>query len=103
MIADATLRLAVLLTPHFAADTTPPTPPPYENPDAVTPGAWGFAIFAFVAILVIVLAFDLVRRIRRVRYREEIAQKLDAEQGEPAERGQQAERGDQGAGPSAGG
>lgn len=82
MIADAALRLAVFLTPHFAAETTPPTPPPYEDPDAVTPGAWGFAIFAFVAILVIVLAFDLVRRIRRVRYREEISRKLDGEQGE---------------------
>lgn len=82
MIADAALRLAMFLTPHFAADTTPPTPPPYEDPDAVTPGAWGFAIFAFVAILVIVLAFDLVRRIRRVRYREEISRKLDGEQGE---------------------
>lgn len=51
-----------------------------ENPDLVTPGVWGFVITFGVAVVVVLLIMDMVRRIRRVRYRDDIARKLDAEQ-----------------------
>lgn len=52
--------------------------------DEVTPGWVGFAITAVFMVVVILLIFDMVRRIRRVRYRgeaqERIAAELEAEQ-----------------------
>jgi len=61
-----------------------PTPIPPSNVDEslVGPGIWGFAIFAFVAIVSILLIADMVRRTRRVRYRAEIQQRLAAEAAE---------------------
>ena len=61
-----------------------PTPIPPSNIDEslVTPGVWGFAIFAFVAIVSILLITDMVRRTRRVRYRAEIQERLAAEAAE---------------------
>lgn len=57
--------------------------PPIEvDPVLVTPGVVGFVITAVVGISVILLILDMVKRIRRVRYREEIAQRLDAESAE---------------------
>ena len=54
--------------------------PPIEvDPVMVTPGVIGFVITAAVGISVSLLILDMVKRIRRVRYREEIAQRLDAE------------------------
>lgn len=49
------------------------------DPNAVTPGVIGFVVTFIVMIAVLLLVLDMVRRVRRVRYREEIAQKLDAE------------------------
>lgn len=49
------------------------------NPDLVTPGVVGFFATFFVAGMTVLLVFDLVRRIRRSRYREEIGLLLDAE------------------------
>lgn len=64
-----------------AASATPsPSPAPDFNPDTVTPGLVGFGITFLIAVAVVLLVFDMVRRIRRVRYRDEIRQKLDAEQ-----------------------
>jgi hypothetical protein len=40
----------------------------------------GFAVTFLLAVAVVLLVLDMVRRIRRVRYRAEIAEKLDAEQ-----------------------
>jgi len=80
MIADALLRASVWL-----AATPTPTPTGGPSEDQVTPGVVGFLVTFLVAVAAVLLVLDMVRRIRRVRYREEIAQKLDAEQA--AERG----------------
>ena len=50
------------------------------NPDIVTPGVVGFAATLLVALVTVFLVWDMVRRIRRQRYRAEIEAKLDAEQ-----------------------
>ena len=47
------------------------------DPNSVTPGVVGFIVTFAVMIAVLLLVLDMVRRVRRVRYREEIAQKLD--------------------------
>lgn len=62
------------MTPYAADAAT--------NPDLVTPGVWGFVITFAVAVVIVLLIMDMVRRIRRVRYRDDIARKLDAEQHE---------------------
>lgn len=55
--------------------------PPIEvDPILVTPGVVGFVVTFAVAMAALLLIIDMVRRVRRVRYREEIARKLDAEQ-----------------------
>lgn len=50
------------------------------NPVMVTPGVIGFVATFGVAIASLLLILDMVRRVRRVRYREEISAKLDAEE-----------------------
>jgi hypothetical protein len=58
-----------------------PTPKPkVPNADLVTPGVWGFVITFMVAVVTVLLIIDMTRRVRRTRYRAEIAEKLDAEQ-----------------------
>ena len=59
----------------LAVSTPEPSAPP---PELVTPGPWGFGAIAFVAIAVFFLVWDMLRRIRRGRYREEVNQDLDA-------------------------
>ena len=60
----------------FAAMPTPSADP---SETFYSPGLLGF-IFTFVlAGLAILLIFDMVRRMRRVRYRAEIREKLAAE------------------------
>lgn len=57
-----------------------PTPTPTSiDPDLVTPGWIGFAITALLILAVIGLIFDMVRRMRRVRYREEARDRIAAE------------------------
>ena len=45
--------------------------------NSVTPGVIGFIMTFGVMIAVLLLVIDMVRRVRRVRYRQEIADKLD--------------------------
>ncbi len=45
-----------------------------------SPGTIGFIMTFVVAGLSVLLIFDMVRRVRRVRYRAEIQAKLEAEQ-----------------------
>lgn len=59
---------------------TTPLPTSTINPDLVTPGPAGFVAIALVAVAVILLIWDMQRRIRRVRYRAEVAEMLDAEE-----------------------
>lgn len=57
-----------------------PTPAPTDAANDAGPGVWAFVVTAAVAVAVILLIIDMVRRMRRVRYREEVAARLDAEQ-----------------------
>lgn len=61
------------------------------DPNLVTPGVVGFFATFFIAGMTVLLVFDLVRRIRRSRYREEIGLLLDAEVAATAEAEAQAE------------
>ena len=59
------------------------SPVPTESADPATtfysPGTLGFIMTFFVSAAAIALIFDMVRRVRRVRYRAEIEAKLEAE------------------------
>jgi hypothetical protein len=58
-----------------------PSPSPSVDPETTfySPGTIGFIATFGMAIGAALLIADLVRRIRRVRYRAEIQEKLDAE------------------------
>lgn len=58
---------------------TEPTPAPDFDPNSVTPTWVGFAITFLVAVAAVLLIMDMVRRIRRTRYRAEIQERLQAE------------------------
>lgn len=47
--------------------------------NSVTPGWVGFAITFAVAACTVFIVIDMVRRVRRVRYRGEIREQLEAE------------------------
>jgi hypothetical protein len=63
----------------FGDNTPMPTPTSTVPPEIVTPGFAGFAVVIVVVAAVILLIWDMNRRIRRVRYREEVRDELDAE------------------------
>ena len=50
--------------------------------DQITPGTWGFLLTAFVVVLTILLIVDMVRRLRRVRYRAQVEEQRAAAAGE---------------------
>lgn len=57
--------------------------PPIEvDPVLVTPGVVGFLVTFLVAAASLALIIDMARRVRRVRYRQEISQRLDRESSE---------------------
>lgn len=68
--------LAALLSAATPTPTTPVSP----DPDLVTPGVIGFLATAFVAVAVIFLVWDMMRRIRRGRVRADIREELEAEE-----------------------
>lgn len=61
-------------------ETPMPTPTMTVDPKLVTPGFVGFAAVVILVVVVILLILDMNRRIRRVRYREEVREELDAEE-----------------------
>lgn len=61
-------------------DFSTPTPTSTVDPDTVTPGFAGFVAIAFLAVVVVFLLIDMLRRIRRAGYRADIAADLDAEE-----------------------
>jgi len=61
-------------------DTPMPTPTMTVDPQLVSPGFIGFAAVVVILIAVVLLILDMNRRIRRVRYREEVREELDAEE-----------------------
>lgn len=71
----------------WLATTPTPTPTSTVNPDNVTPGVIGFIGTAVIAIALVFLLIDMLRRIRRAGYRAEIAEELDAEATERAGEG----------------
>lgn len=74
-MSDLLLRASVRL-----AATPSPTPTGGPSDDQVTPGIIGFVVTFLIAVAAVLLILDMVRRVRRVRYRSEIAERLDAEQ-----------------------
>ena len=67
----------------LVAATSVPTPVPVPgfdgDPNVVTPGVIGFVLTLLVAVVTVLLVFDMTRRVRRVRYREQVNAALDAE------------------------
>ena len=61
------------------------TPTPFPTPgftgdaNTISPGIVGFVVTFFVAAVTILLIVDMTRRIRRVRYRDEVRAKLETE------------------------
>ncbi len=85
------LILALTVTP--SPDPTG-TLRPGLSEDQVTPGTWGFVLTAFIVILTTFLIVDMVRRIRRVRYRAQVEEaRLAAEAGDEAGESNSAEGG----------
>ena len=70
MIATALLDLV-----PAQGDSTP-------DPDTVTPGVWGFLAILFVAVATILLVLDMLRRVRRTRYRGEVREQIERERAE---------------------
>jgi hypothetical protein len=58
------------------------TPAPDEDfdPNVVTPGVIGFVLTFALAIVVVLLVIDMTRRIRRITYRAQANERLDAEE-----------------------
>lgn len=67
-----------------ALEENPLIPAIEVDPNSVTPGVIGFLATLFVAMGVVVIIVDMTRRVRRVRYRAEIVEKLDREANPPA-------------------
>jgi hypothetical protein len=74
-------RLATQLTVWTADEPTPmPSTPGFDgDPNMVTPGVIGFFLTFLVMLGAVLLIIDMVRRVRRVNYRSEIREKLEAE------------------------
>lgn len=64
----------------LAANATPTPTEETVDPNLVTPGPWGFAVIALIGVAVALLVWDMLRRIRRGRYRAEVREMLDAEE-----------------------
>ncbi len=61
------------------------------DPATVTPGPPGFLVMALIGIVTILLILDMVRRLRRMRYREQARETIAAEQAAAAKTGQASE------------
>lgn len=74
-------HLLLALAGPLGLEVTPvPTPPAFEgDPNLVTPGVVGFIVTFAVAIITVLLIVDMVRRIRRVRYRSQVQEEIAAE------------------------
>ena len=62
----------------IAAATPSPSGAPGVDPNLVTPGPWGFAVVAVIAVATVLLVWDMLRRVRRARYRLQVREDLDA-------------------------
>jgi flagellar biosynthesis/type III secretory pathway M-ring protein FliF/YscJ len=73
-----------MLSALFAAVTVVTEDPPPFDPNTVTPGIVGFLATFGVAVVVVLLVIDMVRRVRRVNLRQAVKEKLDAEEKQSA-------------------
>lgn len=64
---------------HFASVLAEAAESEQFDPNKVTPGFGGFLVIALLAIALFFLGFDMVRRLRRAKYRAEIQEELAAE------------------------
>lgn len=73
------------MIPSLLLATTPtPSPSPSFDPDVVTPGPVGFLVMLLLTLVVVALIIDMVRRVRRVRYRGEARERQEqVRAGEP--------------------
>jgi len=60
-------------------DTPSPLPAEFD-PNAVTPGFWGFIVTFVLMVAVVLLVLDMTHRVRRLRYREQVREQLAAEE-----------------------
>jgi hypothetical protein len=67
----------------------PLIPPIQVDENLVTPGVIGFIVTLLVALGAILLIIDMSRRVRRVRYRGEVRERLEQEQEQDREREQE--------------
>jgi hypothetical protein len=101
LVGNASAPIEGLNVQHLIlALTVTPSPNPSGtlrpglSEDQVTPGTWGFVLTAFIVILTTFLIVDMVRRIRRVRYRAQVEEaRLAAESESDAETGNGAPTG----------
>ena len=78
VLTDAALNAAVWLSQ--ATPTPNPTMPAFiGDEDTITPTWVGFAFTFGILALTVLLILDMTRRVRRVRYRGEIRERLEAE------------------------
>jgi hypothetical protein len=74
------MHLGIWILSATATPSVTPSPTATTvDPALVTPGPWGFAVMAIIGLAVIALVWDMLRRIRRGRYRAEVREQLDAE------------------------
>ncbi len=94
------MSLAVRLL--AAAPSPSPSVDPAFDPNTVTPGWVGFLITFLVAVVTVLLVLDMTRRIRRVRYRDQVRSEILAERalGQP-EKANRADRHQEDGGPVA--
>ena len=82
----------VLMHTLMVAAATPSPKPTTPPADQVTPGVWGFVIIFAIGVVTILLVWDMMRRVRRTRYRSEVNARLDAEEAQRSDSSAVAER-----------
>lgn len=65
-------KLSLAAGAAMSATTPTPTPQPEFDESIVTPGPVGFLVIFGIAVITVLLILDMVRRIRRVRLRQEL-------------------------------
>ncbi|MEA5456221.1 hypothetical protein SPF06_15905 [Sinomonas sp. JGH33] len=77
------LLLAFMASGAMTPDPTPAgTLKPGLTEDQVSPGLWGFLATAFVVVLSVFIIVDMVRRLRRVRYRSQVEEERERREAE---------------------
>ncbi|MGV8885480.1 MAG: hypothetical protein ACOH1T_07825 [Microbacteriaceae bacterium] len=76
---DLALRGALWISDAVPAPSPSPGGAYRGDEDLISPGWVGFAATIIIAIAVVFLLIDMNRRVRRVRYREEVREKIAAE------------------------